>query len=370
MMPAFHRPALIPLLALSLWPAAAGATIYLPLTDAALADRAPVILEGRVLAVEPAPGARPAIDYLVDIERLIKGALAGGTLVVRVPGGVRPDGIGLHIRGAPRFLEGDEVLLFLEPRRDGVFALHQFMLGAFRIQGDGDARLAKRDLSGALRIRLPGAAPAGGSRNALAFRRWLVERVAGRVTAADYFLPAPPEIGTESKFRAIVSTTDPPPFGCGGNGGHGVRWFDFTDPGTDVGWRTHYGGQDGVPGGGIEAFGRALAAWTDDPNTEIRYDYGGLTSATGGLSSNDGVNTVLFGDPNDEIGGSFEGAGVLAIGGPWFLCDLSAHGSRLFHPVLEADIVTQDGIDLFFAAVPDPGKARRYFDALGVFKDQ
>ena len=33
---------------------------------------------------------------------------APGVVVVRVPGGVRPDGIGLMVRGAPRFAEGDE----------------------------------------------------------------------------------------------------------------------------------------------------------------------------------------------------------------------------------------------------------------------
>ncbi len=366
-MPAPHRPSpalALPLLALLLLPAAAGATAYLPLADTTLADRAPVIIEGRVLAVEPAPGSRPATDYLVEIERLIKGALPDGTLVVRVPGGVGADGIGLHIHGAPRFDQGDEVLLFLDPRHDGTFALHQLMLGAFHIETEGDMRLAKRDLSGALRVKLPrtgtkGTPTGSGPRDALAFRRWLVARIAGRVKAADYFLPAPLGGGGDDAFRIIISPTTSPPSGGGcANGGHGMRWFDFTaGDGGNVGWRTHYSGQAGVPDGGIAAIHSALAAWSDDPNTEIRYVYDGLTSATGGMISHDGKNAVLFGDPNNEISGSFDGEGLLAIGGPWFDCDTLPYEGEGFHPIIGADIVTQDGIELFFASTPDPSKA-------------
>ncbi len=380
-LPALSLPALsllaLSLLALSLLSAAAGATVYLPLADRALADRASVIIEGRVLAVEPAPGARPAIDYLVEIERLIKGALPDGSLVVRVPGGVRADGIGLHIHGAPRFHEGDEVLLFLDPRHDGTFALHQLMLGAFRIETEGDTRIAKRDLSDALRVRQPRegtkgtlAAPAGsGPRDALAFRRWLVARAAGRTKAADYFLPAPllpahflPAPlgdGGEDAFRIIFSPVSSPPSGGGcADGGHGMRWFDFTaGAGADVGWRSHYRGQDGVPDGGNAAIQAALAAWAGDPNTEIRYVYEGLTAASAGLTSHDGINAVLFGDPNNEISGSFDGEGLLAVGGPWFDCDNLPYEGEGFHPIIGADIVTQDGLELFFASTPDPQKA-------------
>ncbi len=367
MMPACHRPSLILpllvplLLALALLPATAGATAFVPLADAALAERAPVIVEGRVLAVEPAPAERPAIDYLVQVERSIKGGLAGGVVVVRVPGGVRADGVGLLVHGAPRFAEGDEALLFLEPRRDGTFGLHQFLLGAFHLEHEGGVRVAWRDLAAAHRLELPGrAAPRDGPRDAGAFRVWLEARVAGRAPAAEYFLPSSATVdGTfwTDKFAIIVSTNDPLPFGCGANGGHRVRWFDFNI-GTDVvGWRGHFSGQDGMPRGGFDEFETAIAAWNNDPNTPIRYAFTGLTAATAGFSSNDGINTVLFGDPNDEIGGSFDGAGLLALGGPWFDCATLGYGGENYHPILAADIITQDGLELFFASVPDPAAA-------------
>ncbi len=368
------RKSLLALSLLATLSSAAGATVYLPISDATLADSAPVIVEGRVLAVEPAPGERPAIDYLVEIERLIKNDrpaplrdgdpgrdAAGDILVVRVPGGVRADGVGLLLRGAPRFYEGDEALLFLAPGRGGTFALHQFLLGAFRIETESGVRVARRDLSGALRARPSGAPPADGPRDALAFRRWLEQRAAGLAPAADYFLP---ETGSGAgvlpeKFSVIVSSTDPPPFGCGETGGHPVRWFELTTgpEAADVGWRTHFSGQDGVPDGGIEAFSRALASWSGDPNTPIRYVYDGLTAAAGGLSAYDGVNAVLFGDPNDLIPGSFDGEGLLALGGPWFACDTMNHQGGDYHPILGGDIVTQDGLEIFFGSFQDSSNA-------------
>ncbi len=351
----------LPLLALVLLPGLAGATTFVPLSDAALADRAPVIVEGRVLAIEPAPAERPAIDYLIEIERLIKGDLPGGVLVVRVPGGVRPDGVGLLLRGAPRFREGDEALLFLEPRRDGTFSLHQFLLGVFHLESEAGVRIARRDLAGAHRLMVPGRpAPEDGPRDAAAFRHWLEARAADRHLTAEYFLPAAQGAGGDEfdKFTTIITTDDPPPFGCGDDAGHSVRWFDFNvGPGADVGWRAHYSGQGGVPGGGIEAFQTALATWTGDPNTTIRYVFDGLTAAAGGFSDNDGVHAVLFGDPNDEIGGSFDGEGVLALGGPWFDCNVFGYEGESFHQIISADIVTQDGLEPFFATLPDPSKA-------------
>ena len=82
----------------------AASTSYVRLDDTALVERAPVIVEGRIVALEAARAGRiPAVDYLVKIERLIKGHVDGASLSVRVPGGVGADGVGLAVRGAPRF---------------------------------------------------------------------------------------------------------------------------------------------------------------------------------------------------------------------------------------------------------------------------
>ncbi|MCP4659696.1 MAG: matrixin family metalloprotease [bacterium] len=339
----------------------AGATSFVKMSDEELVDQSPAIIEGRVVAIEPAPGGdQAATDYLVEIQRLVKGFLPASALIVRVPGGVRSDGTGLMIRGAPRFAEGDEVLLFLHPRSDGTFALSQFLLGAFhletvRVGEEGLGRVAIRHLAGARELVVPGkAAPEDGVRELTGFSRWLDDRVAGRLRAKDYFITVP--AAELEKFAHAISSTEPFPLGCGDNGGHAVRWFPFDNL-QEIFWRMDAGGQEGLAGGGMWEFRDALSAWSSDPNTSVRYRYGGLSSTRGGMASPDGQNTLLFGDPNDDIGGNFSGSGVLALGGPWFSCELRNHVGEPFHPIVEADLVTQDGLEEFFAASSAPSLA-------------
>lgn len=345
------------------WPASA--TSYVPMTDEELLDLSPVVVEGRITALEAAPvEGLPAIDYRVDVERPLKGKVkAGSSLIVRVPGGVRPDGVGLKIWGAPRLAEGEEALLFLEPRPGGTFALYQFMLGAFHVGTLGARTVAWRDLDEAHELPAPGkAAPADGVRDLEAFRRWLGDRARGRVRAADYFLPeeVPPssegdgsEDGPLPKYTLITSTSDPPPLGCGDTGGHAVRWF--TDrTAWPVTWRFQVEGQRGLEEGGLPEFLDALLSWGEDPNTPVSYLYFGGTRLTNGFVKQDGVNAAIFDDPNDEIGGSFADSGILAIGGPWFVCEVAKYAGERFHPIVEADIVFQDGIEAFFDQFADP----------------
>ncbi len=336
------------------WVVPAAATTYVEMSDAKLLDSSPTVIEGRIVAVEAAPGSDlPAVDYMVEVESLIKGFLPGSALIVRVPGGVRPDGVGLKVWGAPRFAEGEEALLFLTPRRDGTFALHQFMLGAFHIETLGSRKVARRDLSEARALAADGEKAADGPRDLAAFRGWLRDRVEGTERSPDYLLASPE---TPRKFATVASTTDPPPFGCGDNGGHGARWFQF-DTQVPVAFHLHADGQPGLIGGGLPDFQAALRSWRDDPHTPVNYIYLGGTNSTAGLTASDTRNTVVFEDPRDEIGGSFADSGILAVGGPWFRCDLSAYGGGQFHPIVEADIVTNDGVGAFFESLKDPSQA-------------
>ncbi len=346
----------------------ASATVFVPIGDGELADRSPLIIEAKILAVESPPDHSSATDYLVEVRRLIKGQLPDGNPVIRIPGGVREDGLGLHIWGAPKFRQGDSALLFIRPRPDGTFALVQLMLGAFHLETEDDTTIATRDLSEAHPVVIPGkSVPADGRRDLNKFVSWIQGRARGHGRAPDYFLPATEPSTSESrsrsnatgvpdKFFTLVTSTDPPPLGCGSTGGHSVRWFDF-DTGGNVGWRTHFSGQPGLDNGGFTLFQNAQEAWNRDPNTPIANTYLGLTATTNGLQRIDNVNAILFDDPNDEIAGTFDGSGLLALGGPRFDCSLTSYEGEEFHPVIEADIVTQDGLELFFAVTPDPSKA-------------
>src|SRR5918992_1435814 len=106
---ALRRSALLLLVLPSVLASPAAATTFMMMSDQALADQASAIVDVKVVGVEPAPivDGPPATDYLVEVNRLLKGDLAGSTVVVRVPGGVNPLGLGLKVWGAPRFAEGE-----------------------------------------------------------------------------------------------------------------------------------------------------------------------------------------------------------------------------------------------------------------------
>lgn len=94
------------------------ATSYVPMTDEALVDQAPVIAVVEIQDSGPGQdGARPFTGYRAWVERVLKGPMASGQwITVRVPGGARADGLTLWIWGAPRFEPGERALLFLSPQ--------------------------------------------------------------------------------------------------------------------------------------------------------------------------------------------------------------------------------------------------------------
>jgi hypothetical protein len=329
-------------------PPASRAATYVPVPDGALVDQAALVVVGRVVGRRPAAGEPPATAYEVAVERTVKGAAADRVLV-RVLGGTRPDGRALWIAGAPAFGTGERVLLFLEPRGDAGYRILHLALGAFRVVVTGGRAVAVRDLTGLREVRrTPGglaAGPAGPDRprDLERFARWAADRAAGRHRPPDYVVE-PSGAALRRLTGAFTLFTFVDVF---------LRWFTFDASGA-VPFHAHVAGQDGLAGGGFAEFQAALAAWNGDPGSLVNYTYGGTTTAAAGFLAADGVNTILFNDPNNELGSFSCGGGILAIAGPWF--DPGATGlfnGLAFHPVLEADVITNDGLACFFAASPD-----------------
>ncbi|MEP7012006.1 MAG: matrixin family metalloprotease [Acidobacteriota bacterium] len=324
---------------------ASRATTYKMMSDDHLADAASAIAQVRVTAVEPSPAVgMPSTDYLVEIEKLVKGFVPGSTLVVRVPGGIGADGLGLKIWGAPAFRTGERALLFLAPHdEDGTYRVVQMMLGAFHVVEKGGRRFALRDLSEAQEL----VGKAGGStlrpgidrvRELSGFTRWLEDRAAGRTRAADYLATAP--VGAlESNFTFLLPED-----------GFAIRWFRF-DTGLSVRWRVNQSGQAGVPVSlALSSLGVAVGVWNDDSSSNINYGVDGTTSASNGLGRSDDISTILFNDPSDQVQGSFDcdTGGVIAAGGPFFFDSTREYRGVRYHEAVEADIVTNDGTDCFF----------------------
>lgn len=340
---------LLPALAVLSLPAAA--TTYQMVSDQALTDQASAVAEVTITSVEPAPiPGRPATDYLVDVQRLVKGDLPGSTIVVRVPGGVGArgaGGIGLRIFGAPAFQEGETALLFLRPADDGTYHILHLMLGAFHRAEVGGRPVALRDLSDAFEV-----GPAGVevrrdmARDFDRFSEWVADRGRGSRRERDYVL----DVSAQDLDRITGSFTLMKP-----DDGIPIRWFTF-DSGGSVSWKVYSTGQPGLgPDLSIQAFKIGIDAWSSDAGSNVRYTYNGTTNADGGLDHDDGVNAILFNDPRgNEADGSFscgEG-GVIAVGGPYFFNSTRNFGGKAWHEAAEADIVTNDGTECFFQNNP------------------
>ncbi len=310
-----------------------GAT-YVPMSDAALVDQSPAVVIGTVFESR-ALSADSSTHTRIAVTAVLKGGALPSPLVVRVPGFVG-ETESLLVPGAPRFAAGERVLLFLAPRRDGTWAIVQFLLGAFhQIERDG-RRLAVRDLAGS--VALGGANGQEPPRDLERFADWIRSRARGRAQAVDYLAE-----GGATGFRSTSGD-----FTLLGH----ARWQVFDSAGS-AGWQFHSAGWDGS-GAGSGSFVTARGAWNADANTPIQYASAGTTASAGpGLSSGDGNNRIIFGDPNNEISGSFSCAsgGVVAIGG------YKTSGSHVFHgdgfgTIAEGDIVVQDGIACFFSTHP------------------
>ena len=326
----------------------AAATTFQMVSDQALADRAKAIVEARVVRTAAASlDGKPATDYVVQVERVIKGDLPGSTVVVRVPGGVGADGLGLKIWGAPELAPGEATLLFLRPAKDGTYRVLHLMLGAFHRQSAAGRSVAVRDLSEAVEVGPDGVQPGQDTvRDFSKFADWLADRAAGQLRERDYLVgPAAGGVG-----QAIQPFSN-----MRGNDDIAIRWFRFDD-GRNVDWRVHSAGQ---PGLGVDAtvaaFRTAMQAWNADAGSNIRYNLAGTTGASGGLASSDDVNSILFNDPGgshvDDAFNCGEG-GVIAAGGPYFYVATRNFQGTPYHEAVEADIVTNDGTDCFFQGNP------------------
>jgi hypothetical protein len=325
--------------------ATASATTYVPVSDENLARQAAVVARVRVVQVDPGPANRaPATDYLVEVDELVQGYLSGSTVVVRVPGGVRADGLGFKIWGAPEFQPGDEALLFLDPGADGTYGILHLMLGAFYARRAGEVKAAVQDLSEAHNLN-GDSGDESSVRDLDRFVNWLTDRAAGIERNQDYWIERPSGLSTgHSKAHTLLSTPDNVP----------ARWFAF-DSGKSVAWRMHSDGQPGLELTQTEdRFKAALDAWTSDPTSSIQYVYAGLTDASNGMGVSDKVNALLFNDPKGQVPGNYDckTGGVIAFGGAYFYASTQDYRGQRFHDIFEGDVVVNNDTECLFKNNP------------------
>jgi hypothetical protein len=325
----------------------AGAATFLVPDDRALVDASKAIVvatagesHGRIAA-----GGWIETVTTLHVGEVIKGAIDTETIDVVELGGIAGN-LGYAVAGAPRYDAGERVLLFLETNDRGEWVAKNMAVGKFAFRRDGAGRrlLLRDDVCGWSYDGTPYREPSRAEEPFLDFVRATARGEHGN---ADYFVP-------EMRAAMTATATSVPAStyllqSSGGAGTLGIRWPIFPNA---VVFLSH-GTQPGALNGGLTAIQRGLASWTNDPNSNVNYSYGGTTSiARTGFNggSSDGVNTIQFNDPANEIPGAFTGAGgdTLAIGGAWFAT--SGAGSthtfngETFYTILEADLVVQNGI--------------------------
>jgi PKD domain len=179
------------------------AATYLPMSDADLADRAPIIaratvLSTRVLLEALGDEQRPVTLVTLGLVEAIKGA-PGSQFVVRLPGG-RVGDIAWWIPGTPGFAVGSDVVLMLaaHPGHPGQLRLTELGLSKFDIvTDDAGRRFAVRpafpdedDRLVSKRAPAAGGAPAG-ARDAESFLSFLRAAARGSVAQADVVYASP-----------------------------------------------------------------------------------------------------------------------------------------------------------------------------------
>jgi hypothetical protein len=136
--------------------AAVHATVYVSANLGELTTDAGVVAYGRVVALEPQwLDERRSIETLVtlEVESYAKGDL-GRTVTLRVPGGQMGPYRSIML-GAPTFVEGEEVVVFLASSGPAIPHLVGLAQGVFRVRLDTatGARLVTPEI-----VRMPGAA--------------------------------------------------------------------------------------------------------------------------------------------------------------------------------------------------------------------
>ena len=331
---------------------AEGTTIVLP-TDEQLIEKSPLIVDGTVVSTNVVErDGRIWTDTVVDVARAIKGD-AESTITIRELGGVLGDRI-TKLFGTPEFAAGEQVLLFLEPNPRGGYRTVDLYVGKFtRGEMRNGQRLWMRDdVSSDVTLLDANFQPLHAKnvqRDAIAFEAFVRERVAGRAGAKNYGVENPmlaPDVkrGISAEFTLISEPNI-------------YRWFRFAS-GQSAQWYSS-GSQPGYGDGGVSELRTAMSSWTGYASANINYSYAGSrTGAMGGLEGPNGVNEVLFGDPLDEIAGSYNRntGGVVGRGGfngvssrqnftTTFAADAShPAGTLQAWNITEGNLTIQDGV--------------------------
>lgn len=334
------RPLLLVLLSLALATSLRGAVFIVP-DDADFVRTADAIVIAEVIGTQPSfdgDGSIVTISTMRVVE-VLKGRLAPHSQIqIAEPGGV----VGTRARfvsGMPAYEAGERVVVFLKSTAGG-WRTHDMALGKFTFRTDPDGtELLIRAASESHLIDVEGNLAIDPARRAEGFVSFIRDSVAGvdipprsrrdRIGTTgrrDYIVSRPrsselsPDIRTDSHFSPLAYTMSR------------FRWNVFDGGGTVSFYVT--GSQPGYDSAG--AAQRAVAAWTNDPGSNVRLRIGG---GSGNGFVEDGVNSIVF---NSSTGVPAGAIGYTQV----FASQEYTYKGEIFWQMVEADVVMRSGLSV------------------------
>ena len=319
---------------------AAAAVFIVPSDDQLIADADAIV----VADVESGFGAFAlngdiVTNTLLNVVTVLKGPIQPGPLEVRDLGGEVGSRL-MGVSGGVTYAREEHVLVFLHRDTDGAWTTYGMVLGKFEQHAASDGRLVlTRGLNdGVLGLNDDGTAHLEVPRDARAFTSYIRRAVLGddlpperSKPGRDYFLPGielQPEDRQPGRREPVVMNHYPPSAYTQGT----FRW-DLFDRGQTVSYRAS-GSQPGYDY--LGAAQRALAAWTNDPLSNVSLAYAGTSTA--GFVEDD-QNTIVFNSATDVPAG--------AIGySKWFANATHTYKGQTFYSISEGDVVMRSGLSV------------------------
>ena len=318
--------------------------------DEALIRAADAIVLGTVESTQPQFDDRGEIVTLVSLrlDSVIKGDLSVmETVRVTVPGGV----VGNQARrvsGMPAYWPNGRVLAFLKRNGAQLWVTYAEALGKFEAIRYEGVDLFVRGLP---EEEIFGWDHRGNRHHERArmreeFLDFIRRTVEGETVEGEYLWPempsrvrpAQPSDGGEASGKSVRSGGDEspdshfPPSAYLMGGTTKFRW-DVFDRGGSVSYRIS-GSQPGYDSTG--AAQRSVAAWTNDPGSNINAVIGGTTSA--GFTQ-DGVNAIVFNSSTAVPAGAIGYSQIFSAG-------VHAYKGETFYTIAEGDVVMRSGLSV------------------------
>lgn len=279
----------------------------------------------------------------IRLERGFKGAVKKDELLRVVTLGGVIGQRGVLVPGEAQFRQGERVLVFLNRDEKGRWRTTDLTLGRFEfVTSTKGERMLVREMEDVVGWDHSGKVHKEKVRRESGFLQFIEARANNRAAKTDYVVDASEvTLAAEPLERlqaAANATSFPASTYSDFVNNQPIRW-----PNMAAGVRFYKRSDQNISGaadGGVSVIQGGLAAWTNEPSSNVNLSYVGQLARAS--ANHDATNVVEFNDPQSRISGSWTGSGTVGI------CFLSFSGSHSFLGqswlnITDADVVFQNG---------------------------